>query len=495
MAEHDLIVIGGGPGGYIAAIRAAQLGLNSACIEWESRLGGTCLRVGCIPSKALLESSEKFAETKNKLAEHGVKTSGVELDLPTLLRRKEQIVDALCKGVDGLFHKHKITRYSGWARLAGTGQISIAAAAGDATQPDAQQLQAKHIILAPGSKPALLPGIELHSDRMGTSTEALSYAEVPQHLVVVGGGYIGLELGSVWNRLGAKVTVLEFLDRILPGTDSELAGDALKLFQKQGLEFRLGSRVTSAKFDEARNVCVVQCAGAEPIECDRVLVAVGRTPATQNLGLETVGISLDPKGRIPVDDHFRVVADPSAAGSAGHLPLAAGSTGGLSGAAVAGLYAIGDCIHGPMLAHKAEEDGVACVEGIVTGYSHVDYNLVPSIIYTHPEIGAVGKTEDQLQAEGTPYRKGTFPFRANARARTLADVEGKVKILAHQTTDRVLGVHILGPRAGDLIAEAAAAMAFGASSEDIARTCHAHPTLSEAVKEAALAVDGRTLNL
>jgi dihydrolipoamide dehydrogenase len=409
----------------------------------------------------------------------------VELDLPTMLRRKEQVVETLCKGVDGLFRKHKITRYAGWGKLAGAGQVSVTADDGSV-----QQLAAKHIILAAGSKPSLLPGIELHSDRVGTSTEALSYAQVPPHLVVVGGGYIGLELGSVWNRLGAKVTVLEFLDRILPGTDSELAGEAFKLFQKQGLEFRLGSRVTSAKFDAARNVCVVECAGAEPITCDRVLVAVGRTPATQNLGLESVGISLDAKGRIPVDDHFRVLFSSSNATS-----LAPGSAGGPARHAVPNVYAIGDCIAGPMLAHKAEEDGVACVEGIVTGYSHVNYDLVPSVIYTHPEIGAVGKTEDQLQAEGTPYRKGTFPFRANARARTLADMEGKVKILAHQTTDRVLGVHILGPRAGDLIAEAAAAMAFGASSEDIARTCHAHPTLSEAVKEAALAVDGRTLNL
>jgi dihydrolipoamide dehydrogenase len=282
-----------------------------------------------------------------------------------------------------------------------------------------------------------------------------------------------LELGSVWNRLGAKVTVLEFLDRIFPGTDSELATEAMKLFQKQGLEFRLGSRVTSAKFDATQNKCIVHCADMEPITCDRVLVAVGRTPATQDLGLETVGIALE-KGRFPIDDHFRIL---------------------VAGQPLSGHYAIGDCIHGPMLAHKAEEDAVACVEGIVTGYAHVDYNLVPSVIYTHPEIGAVGKTEDQLQAEGTPYRKGTFPFRANGRARTLADMDGKVKILAHQETDRVLGVHILGPRAGDLIAEAAAAMTFGASSEDIARTCHAHPTLSEAVKEAALAVDNRTLNL
>jgi dihydrolipoamide dehydrogenase len=480
MTNHDLIIIGGGPGGYTAAIRAAQLGLNTACVEREPRLGGTCLRLGCIPSKAMLESSEKFSEAQHKLAEHGVKVAGVELDLATMLRRKEQVVDTLCKGIDGLFRKHKITRYIGYGRIAGPGQVNVTAENGSV-----QQLAAKHIILTPGSKPALLPGIELHADRVGTSTEALSYTEVPQHLVVVGGGYIGMELGSVWNRLGSKVTVLEFLDRILPGTDSELAGEAIKLFQKQGIEFRLGSRVTSAKFDPSQNTCVVQCAGAAPISCDRILVAVGRTPATQDLGLETVGISLDPKGRISVDDHFHILSAPGAPGS----------TGGPVGQTILNLYAIGDCIPGPMLAHKAEEDAVACVEGIVTGYAHVDYNLVPSVIYTHPEIAAVGKTEDQLQSDDTPYRKGTFPFRANGRARTLADMDGKVKILAHQQTDRVLGVHILGPRAGDLIAEAAAAMAFGASSEDIARTCHAHPTLSEAVKEAALAVDGRTLNL
>ncbi len=473
--QHDLIVIGGGPGGYTAAIRAAQLGLNTACVERESRLGGTCLRIGCIPSKALLESSQKFAETSHDLSQHGVKVGDVELDLATMLRRKEQVVETLCKGVDGLFHKHKITRYLGYGRLTGPGQVSVTA-----EDCKTQQLTAQHILLAPGSKPASLPGIEFDGDRIGTSTEALSFAEVPQRLVVVGGGYIGMELGSVWNRLGSKVTVLEFLDRILPGTDSELAAEAFKLFQKQGIEFRLGTRVISAKFDKSYNACVVECAGAEPIQCDRVLVAVGRTPATQDLGLESVDIKLDAKGRIPVDDHFHVIAQPSSLAPRPSLQ---------------GIYAIGDCIHGPMLAHKAEEDGVACVEGIVTGYAHVDYNLVPSVIFTHPEIAAVGKTEDQLTADGTPFRKGSFPFRANGRARTLADVEGKVKILAHKDTDRVLGVHILGSRAGDLIAEAAAAMAFGASSEDIARTCHAHPTLAEAVKEAALAVDNRTLNL
>jgi dihydrolipoamide dehydrogenase len=436
--------------------------LNTACVEKESRLGGTCLRIGCIPSKALLESSEKFAEARQKLAEHGVKVGSVELDLATMLHRKEQVVEILCKGVDGLFRKHKITRCLGHARLVG-GKVSVTDSGGQ------QELSAKHIIIAAGSKPATLPGIEFDGDRIGTSTEALSYSQVPERLIVIGGGYIGLELGSVWNRLGSKVTVLEFLDRILPGTDSELAGEALNLFKKQGIEFRLGSRVTAARFDKSRGVCVVEAEGAQPLECDRVLVAVGRMPATEDLGLETFGIKLDSKGRIPVDDHFRTSAE--------------------------GVYAIGDCIPGPMLAHKAEDDGAACVEGIVTGYCHVDYNLVPAVIYTHPEIASVGKTEDQLRADGTPYRKGTFPFRANGRARTLADIDGKVKILAHQATDRVLGVHILGPRAGDVIAEAAAAMAFGASSEDIARTCHAHPTLAEAVKEAALAVDGRTISL
>ncbi|MCC7085045.1 MAG: dihydrolipoyl dehydrogenase [Pirellulales bacterium] len=464
MVQHDLIVIGGGPGGYIAAIRAAQLGLNAACIEKETTLGGTCLRIGCIPSKALLESSERFAEAKEKLIEHGVKVAGVELDLAAMLRRKERIVETLCKGIEGLFRKHKITHYAGRGRITGPGQVSVAAADGAV-----QQLAGRHIIIATGSMPASLPGIELDGDRVGTSSEALSYREVPPRLVVVGGGYIGMELGSVWNRLGSKVVVLEFLNRILPGSDSELATEALGLFKKQGIEFRLGMRVTSAAFDRQRGMCFVQCADAEPIECDRVLVAVGRTPVTQDLGLETVGIKLDGKGRIPVNDHFQTAAQ--------HV------------------YAIGDCIPGPMLAHKAEEDGVACVEGIVTGYSHVNYDLVPAVVFTHPEIAAVGKTEDQLLSDGTPFRKGVFPFRANGRARTLADVDGKVKILAHQATDRVLGVHILGPRAGDLIAEAAAAMAFGATSEDIARTCHAHPTLSEAIKEAALAVEGRTLSL
>jgi dihydrolipoamide dehydrogenase len=457
----DLLIIGGGPGGYTAAIRASQLGLSVGVVEREAILGGTCLRVGCIPSKAMLESSERYYETQHALAEHGVKVGGVELDLATMLRRKDQIVTTNGRGIDSLFKKHKITRYAGDGQIVAPGKALVVGEDQSKTE-----LTAKHVLIATGSKPATLPGIEFDGDRIGTSTEALSYAEVPKHLVVVGAGYIGLELGSVWARLGAQVTVLEFLDRIFPGTDSEIARDAQGLLKKQGIEFRLGSRVTSARFKNGS--CVVECEGVAPLECDRVLVAVGRVPYTEGLGLESVGIRLDEKGRIPVNDHFETTA--------------------------AGIFAIGDCIPGPMLAHKAEEEGIACVERIVTGYGHVNYDAIPAVIFTQPEIAAVGKTEDQLQAEKIDYRKGVFPFRANGRARTLGQIDGKVKILADAKTDRILGVHILGPRAGDLIAEATAAITFGASAEDLARTCHAHPTLPEAIKEAALAVDGRAIN-
>jgi dihydrolipoamide dehydrogenase len=457
----DLLIIGGGPGGYTAAIRAAQLGLSVGVVEREAILGGTCLRVGCIPSKAMLESSERYYETQHALAEHGVKVGGVGLDLATMLRRKDQIVTTNGRGINSLFKKHKITRYAGDGQIVAPGKALVVGKDQSKTE-----LTAKHILIATGSKPATLRGIEFDGDRIGTSTEALSYPEVPKHLVVVGAGYIGLELGSVWRRLGAKVTVLEFLDRIFPGTDSEIARDAHGLLQKQGIEFQLGSRVTSARVKNGS--CVVECEGAPPIECDRVLVAVGRVPHTEGLGLESVGIRLDGKGRIPVNDHFETSA--------------------------AGVYAIGDCIPGPMLAHKAEEEGIACVERIVTGHGHVNYDAIPAVIFTQPEIAAVGKTEDQLQAEKIDYRKGVFPFRANGRAHTLGQIDGKVKILADAKTDRILGVHILGPRAGDLIAEATAAITFGASAEDLARTCHAHPTLPEAIKEAALAVDGRAIN-
>jgi dihydrolipoamide dehydrogenase len=458
--QHDLLVIGAGPGGYVAAIRAAQLGLNTACIDAEAALGGTCLRVGCIPSKALLESSERYHEASHALADYGVKVSGVELDLERMLKRKDGVVSGLTQGVAGLFKKNKVTRYQGHAKIVGPGRVVV-------TGPDACDIDAKHIIIATGSKVAALRGVELDGDRIGGSTEALNYPEVPKHLVVIGAGYIGLELGSVWRRLGAKVTVLEYLERILPGMDAEMAREAERIFEKQGIEFKLGARVTSAKREG--DEVVVGIEGQESVRCDRVLVAVGRTPNTDDLGLASVGIELDPRGRIPIDDHFRTY--------------------------VPGFYAIGDVVRGPMLAHKAEEEGVACVENIVTGFGHVNYDAIPGIVYTHPEIASVGKTEEELNAANVPFKKGVFPFAANGRARALGSTEGRVKILAHAQTDRILGVHIIGPRAGDLIAEAAVAIEFSASAEDIARSSHAHPTLAEAMKEAAMAVDRRAIHI
>ncbi len=461
MQRHDLVVIGAGPGGYVAAIRAAQLGLDVACIEKESALGGTCLRVGCIPSKALLEASEKFYEAQKHYGDWGIRIENVTLDLERMLKKKDGVVKALTLGVAGLFKKNKVTRYEGHGRIVGQGRVDVVSSAGNT------ELQAKHILVATGSKVANLRGVTVDGDRIGTSTEALSYPSVPEHLVVIGAGVIGLELGSVWSRLGARVTVLEYLDRILPGTDTELATEAKKIFEKQGLTFRLGTRVTGARVEGAQ--VHVEIDGSEPVTCDRLLVAVGRVPNTDDLGLETVGIKTDERGRIPVDGHFQ--------------------------SKTPGVYAIGDVIAGPMLAHKAEEEGIACVEHIVTGYGHVNYDAIPNVVYTHPEIASVGKTEEELKAAGVEYKKGVFPFMANGRARALGSVDGRVKILADATTDRVLGVHILGPRAGDLIAEAAVAIEFGASSEDIARACHAHPTLAEVVKEAALGVDGRSIHI
>ena len=460
MKKHDLIVIGAGPGGYVAAIRAAQLGLDVACIEEEEALGGTCVRVGCIPSKALLEASERYHAAGHDLADFGIKVAGVELDLARMLERKTKVVSQNTGGVAYLFKKNKITRYRGHGRITGPGRVVVEG-------QDAGELEAKHVLIATGSSVAPLRGVTLDGDRIGTSTEALSYPEVPKHLVVIGAGYIGLELGSVWNRLGAKVTVLEYLERILPGMDSDIAEEAERIFHKQGIEFRLGSKVTGARRDGDKVFVSVE--GQPDIECDRVLVSVGRVPNTTGLGLDTVGIELDPRGRIPIDDDFRTY--------------------------VAGFYAIGDVVRGPMLAHKAEEEGVACVEHIVTGYGHVNYDAIPGVVYTHPEIASVGKTEDELKAANVPYKKGTFPFTANGRARAIGATEGRVKILAHKDTDRILGVHILGAHAGDLIAEAVAAIEFGATSEDIARTSHAHPTLAEIVKEAAFAVSGRAIHI
>lgn len=461
MKSHDLIVIGGGPGGYVAALRGAQLGLDVACIEKEQALGGTCLRVGCIPSKALLESSELYEKAKRGLGKHGIVTPDVGLDLARMLERKDKVVSSLTRGIASLVRKNKVTRYTGTARFVSGKRLEVVRSGGNS------KLEAAHIVIATGSCAATLPGIALDGDRIGTSTEALSYGEVPGSLAVIGAGYIGLELGSVWRRLGSRVVVLEYLDRILPGMDGEIAATAQKILAKQGIEFRLSARVTGARFDGKQ--CTVDVAEADPMQCDRVLVAVGRKPNTEGLGLEAAGVKLDDRGRIDVDEHFRTSAD--------------------------GVYAIGDVIRGPMLAHKAEEEGVACIERIVTGYGHVNYDAIPGVAYTHPEIASVGKTEEQLAESGIPYRKGKFPFVANGRAQALADSDGFVKVLAHERTDRVLGVHIIGPRAGDLIAEAAVAIEFGASSEDIARSSHAHPTLAETIKEASLAAEGRALHI
>jgi dihydrolipoamide dehydrogenase len=460
-AEHDLVIIGAGPGGYVAAIRAAQLGLNVACIEQEPMLGGTCLRVGCIPSKALLESSERFWDARHDFLRHGIRVGDVSLDLAAMMKRKDQVVAALTRGVEALFKKNKITRYKARGRLDGPGRVNLE------DGKETHRLKARWILLATGSKPAPLAGVALDGQRIGTSTEALAYSEVPTHLVVIGGGYIGLELGSVWKRLGARVTVLEFLDRILFGLDAELAAEAKKLFEKQGIEIRTGCKVTAARVEGSE--CVVDTQGNDPIRCDRVLLAVGRMPNTEDLGLESVGLQIDRKGTISVNDHFQTSAE--------------------------GIFAIGDVIAGPMLAHKAEEEGMACVEYLVTGQAHVNYDAIPAVVYTQPEIAAVGKTEEQLKDAGVGYRKGVFPFRGNGRARTLGQVEGWIKMLADARTDRILGVHILGPHAGDLINEAAAAISFAASSEDLARTCHMHPTLGEALREAALAVSNRAIHI
>jgi dihydrolipoamide dehydrogenase len=463
MPRHDIIVIGGGPGGYVASLRAAQLGFDVACVELEEALGGTCVRVGCIPSKALLESSERYhqAHTGVELEDHGVVTKGATLDLARMLARKDEVVKANSDGVAFLFKKNKVERYLGRGELIAPGRVRVHG------QGEPEELEAEHVIIATGSSVAGLPGVEFDGDRVGSSTDALAYGEVPGRLIVIGAGYIGLELGSVWRRLGSEVTVLEYFDRILPGMDLDLAKDALKAFRKQGIEFRLGVKVTGARAEGEG--AVVEMEGGERLEADRVLVAVGRKPNTEALGLDSVGVERDERGRVRVDERFRTN--------------------------VAGVYAIGDVIAGPMLAHKAEEEGVALVEMLAGKAGHVDYGVIPGIVYTEPEIATVGRSEEQLKEDGVAYRKGVFPFQANGRARALGATEGKVKILADAGSDRILGVHIIGARAGDLIAEAVAAMSFGASSEDLARTVHAHPTLSELVREAALAVDGRALHI
>ena len=454
---HDLLVIGAGPAGYVAAIRAAQLGLNTAIVDKEKELGGTCLRVGCIPSKALLESSHKYEEVNKNFYAHGIEVSAVALNLKAMLKRKEKVVKTLTTGVAGLMKKNKVTVYHGLATFNADKSVVI----GDDT------VKATNVLIATGSVPSSIPGVDLSDPLIDTSTEALSYTEVPEHLAVIGAGVIGLELGSVWRRLGAKVTVIEYLDRIMPGMDCELAKAAHKAFKSQGIEFMLGCAVQGVTSGDDGVTIDIKDAG--PVKADRVLVSVGRKPNTEGLGLENIGVTPNKRGQIEVDPRYKTNVD--------------------------GIYAVGDVIPGPMLAHKAEEEGIACVEMIATGHGHIDYNTIPSIVYTHPEIASVGKSEEELRDQGTQYKKGAFPFMANGRARANDDTEGWVKVLADEVTDRVLGVHIIGDSAGDLIAECATAMAFAASSEDIARACHAHPTLSEAVKEAALGVSGRSIHI
>jgi len=465
-SHFDLIIIGAGPGGYVAAIRAAQLGLKTACIEKRGTLGGTCLNVGCIPSKALLHSSEKFEEAQSHLAEHGVKVGKVELDLKTLMARKDKVVDGLTKGIAGLFKKNKVTGITGSARIVKPGEVVVSADGKDTSYT------ADNIIIATGSAVTPLPGVEIDEDRIVSSTGALSLTKVPKHLVVVGGGYIGLEMGSVWRRLGSKVTVVEFLDAIVPNMDGEVGKAMHKTLAKQGMEFKLGTKVTGAKATKTKVALTVEPAAggdAETIDCDIVLVSIGRVPFTANLGLAEIGVEMDKRGVIQVDNNFKTNID--------------------------GIYAIGDVIPGPMLAHKAEEEGIACVERLAGQATHINYDAIPSVVYTWPEAASVSKTEEQLKDAGIDYNKGNFPFMANSRARANGDSEGFVKILADAATDEVLGVHIIGPDAGTMIAELALAMEFGASSEDIARTCHAHPTLNEAVKEAALAVEGAPIHM
>jgi len=460
--EFDVIVIGSGPGGYVFAIRAAQLGLKTACVEKRATLGGTCLNIGCIPSKALLQSSESFHEVSAGLAAHGIIVEDIKLDLARMQARKGEVVTANTKGVEFLFKKNKVTWIKGEAKFTGPTAIEVGGVS----------YTAKNFVIATGSESVPLRGVEVDEKRIVTSTGALELDAVPKHLVVIGGGVIGLELGSVWHRLGAEVTVIEFLEHITPGLDSEISTQFQKILTKQGFKFRLGQKVTGAKVTEAGVVLTVEPAAggeAETVEADIVLLAIGRYAYTAGLGLEAAGVAVDERGRVKTDAHFATN--------------------------VAGIYAIGDVISGPMLAHKAEDEGVALAERLAGQAGHVNYDAIPSVVYTWPEVAAVGKTEEELKKAGVAYKVGKFPFTANGRARAMAAMDGFVKILADAKTDRVLGAHIIGPDAGTLIAELTTAIEFGASAEDVARICHAHPTLSEAVKEAALAVEGRALHI
>jgi dihydrolipoamide dehydrogenase len=471
MASYDLIVIGSGPGGYVCAIRAAQLGLKTAVVEKRATFGGTCLNIGCIPSKAMLNASELYDEASHKFAEMGIKVGTPAVDLTAMLKYKQQAVDVNVKGVDYLFRKNKIEAFHGAARITAPGKVEVTNADGK-TQSTRQVLETKAMVIATGSDVARLNGIDIDEKRIVSSTGALELPGVPKKLLIVGAGIIGLELGSVWRRLGAEVTIVEFLDHILPGIDAEVGKQFHRIVQKQGIAVRLSSKVAAIDTSGKMLKVKVDPAGgggaAEMLEADIVLVAIGRAPYTDGLGLETVGVKKDNRGRVLVDAQYRTNVD--------------------------GIYAIGDVIAGPMLAHKAEDEGVAIAEILAGQAGHVNYDVIPNVVYTYPEIACVGKSEEELKAAGIAYKVGKFPFTANARARINLTAEGFVKILADAKTDRVLGVHIIGPDAGNMIGEAAVAMEFGASSEDIARTCHAHPTLSEAIKESALAVAKRAIN-
>ncbi len=460
--SYDLIVIGSGPGGYVCAIRAAQLGMKVACVEKRNTLGGTCLNIGCIPSKALLSASEKYEEAGKHFDEIGITASGVKLDLKKMMKFKDSVVEANTKGIEFLFKKNKIDWLKGAGKITGKGKVDV----------DGTAYEAKNIVIATGSDIAGLPGIEIDEKKIVSSEGALKLDGVPNKMVVIGGGVIGLELGSVWARLGAEVTVVEFMDQILPGMDGEIRKEANKIFKKQGMTIKTATKVTSAKTGKnGVDLTLEPAAGGEEekLSADVVLVAVGRKAYTEGLGLESVGVETDDRGRVKTDSHFKTNVD--------------------------GFYAIGDVIAGPMLAHKAEDEGVVLAEMLDGQSGHIDYNLIPGVVYTWPEVANIGKTEEQLKEEGVEYRTGKFPFMANGRARAMNATEGFVKILADKKTDRVLGCHIIGPEAGTLIAEIGLGMEFGTTAEDIARTCHAHPTLEEVVKEAALAVDNRPIHI
>ncbi len=464
---YDLVIIGTGPGGYVCAIRAAQLGLKTAVIEKRATHGGTCLNVGCIPSKALLHASHLFEEAGTHFKTLGIDVGKPKLDLKAMRGHKDDAVEGNTKGIEFLLKKNKIDAFHGTGKILAADKVSVTAEDGKV-----QEIETKNIVIATGSDVVSLPGIEIDEKRIVSSTGALDLTEVPKKMVVIGGGVIGLEMGSVWRRLGAEVTVVEFLDRILAGMDGDIAKQFQRMLQKQGMTFKLGSKVTSAKASAKGVKLSVEPAkggDAETMEADVLLVAVGRKPYTEGLGLEEAGVKLDERGRVAIDEHY-----------ATNVP---------------GIYAIGDVITGPMLAHKAEDEGVALAELIAGKAGHVNYGVIPNVVYTYPEVASIGKTEEELKEAGTAYNVGKFPFTANGRAKANLQTDGFVKILADKETDRVLGAHIVGPEAGDLIHEIAVAMEFGASSEDIARTCHAHPTLSEAVREAALATDNRALHM